>query len=42
LAIFSLENLPDQLAFDHGLILQDYLKVRQEWLSRCSEDEAAP
>jgi ADP-ribose pyrophosphatase YjhB (NUDIX family) len=42
LAIFSPENLPDHLAFDHGLILQDYLKVRQEWLSLCSGDEAAP
>jgi ADP-ribose pyrophosphatase YjhB (NUDIX family) len=38
LAIFSPDNLPNHLAFDHGLILQDYLKVRQEWLSRNSGD----
>lgn len=35
LAIFPIDELPSPLAFDHDRILQDYLKVRQEWLSRC-------
>jgi 8-oxo-dGTP diphosphatase len=34
LAIFSPEDLPAQLAFDHDRILADYVKVRQAWLAR--------
>ncbi len=37
LAIFPVADLPANLAFDHHQILQDYLKVRQTWLSRDSE-----
>lgn len=37
LAIFSPDDLPGPLAFDHARILQDYLQVRPEWLSRCPE-----
>jgi len=33
-AAFPLENLPEQLAFDHSRILEDYVKVRREWLNR--------
>lgn len=33
LAIFSPDNLPPHLAFDHGRILQDYVKVRKNWLA---------
>lgn len=32
LTVFAPENLPEVLAFDHGQILEDYLKVRREWL----------
>ena len=32
LAIFAPEQLPPVLAFDHSLILSDYLKVRPHWL----------
>jgi 8-oxo-dGTP diphosphatase len=32
LAIFSPPDLPASLAFDHGRILADYLKVRRQWL----------
>jgi 8-oxo-dGTP diphosphatase len=32
LAIFAPEQLPEVLAFDHSLILSDYLKVRPQWL----------
>jgi 8-oxo-dGTP diphosphatase len=32
LAVFAPENLPPVLAFDHGLILADYLQVRGDWL----------
>jgi 8-oxo-dGTP diphosphatase len=32
LAIFAPEQLPSVLAFDHSLILSDYLKVRPHWL----------
>jgi len=32
-AIFPVDELPPNLAFDHGLILQDYLKARNAWLS---------
>jgi 8-oxo-dGTP diphosphatase len=34
LAIFSPEQLPHELAFDHQRILADYLKDRQEWLTK--------
>ena len=34
LAIFPVDKLPPNLAFDHSKILQDYLKVRQAWLAR--------
>ena len=34
LAIFPVDKLPQNLAFDHSKILQDYLKVRQAWLAR--------
>ena len=33
LAIFAPEQLPPVLAFDHSLILSEYLKVRPQWLS---------
>jgi 8-oxo-dGTP diphosphatase len=32
--IFAPESLPEPLAFDHGRILADYLKVRPEWLKK--------
>lgn len=32
LAIFAPDNLPGVLAFDHRLILSEYLKVRPQWL----------
>jgi 8-oxo-dGTP diphosphatase len=32
LGVFTPEQLPPVLAFDHGLILADYLKVRPQWL----------
>ena len=32
LAIFAPEQLPPVLAFDHSLILSEYLKVRPQWL----------
>jgi 8-oxo-dGTP diphosphatase len=32
LAIFPPEQLPQVLAFDHKLILSEYLKVRPQWL----------
>jgi 8-oxo-dGTP diphosphatase len=34
LRIFPPEDLPQELAFDHGRILADYLKVRDQWLSK--------
>ncbi|MBM4293962.1 MAG: NUDIX hydrolase [Deltaproteobacteria bacterium] len=34
LAIFSPENPPESLAFDHARILADYVKVRRQWLLR--------
>jgi len=34
LAIFSPEQLPSVLAFDHRLIISDYLKVRPHWLDK--------
>ena len=33
-AIFAPEALPPVLAFDHRLILLDYLKVRPQWLTK--------
>jgi ADP-ribose pyrophosphatase YjhB (NUDIX family) len=33
LAIFTPEQLPAVLAFDHSLILSEYLKVRPQWLA---------
>jgi 8-oxo-dGTP diphosphatase len=34
LAIFAPEQLPPVLAFDHRLILSEYLKVRPQWLDK--------
>ena len=34
LAVFSPEELPRVLVFDHARILADYLKVRREWLRK--------
>ncbi len=34
LAIFPVDKLPQNLAFDHSKILEDYLKVRRAWLAR--------
>jgi ADP-ribose pyrophosphatase YjhB (NUDIX family) len=34
LEIFPPEQLPEVLAFDHKLILTDYLEVRLQWLSK--------
>jgi len=34
LAIFAPEQLPQVLAFDHRLILAEYLKVRPQWLAK--------
>jgi ADP-ribose pyrophosphatase YjhB (NUDIX family) len=34
LAIFAPEQLPPVLAFDHRLILAEYLKVRSQWLTK--------
>jgi ADP-ribose pyrophosphatase YjhB (NUDIX family) len=34
LAIFAPDRLPPVLAFDHSLILLDYLKVRPQWLAK--------
>ncbi len=33
LRIFRPEDLPAELAFDHGRILADYLQVRPQWLA---------
>ncbi|MFZ2087240.1 MAG: hypothetical protein WAU47_01585, partial [Desulfobaccales bacterium] len=33
LAIYSPDNLPKSLAFDHARILKDYLKVRKTFLT---------
>jgi 8-oxo-dGTP diphosphatase len=33
LAIFAPDDLPHLLAFDHRLILSEYLKVRPQWLA---------
>ena len=42
LAIFSPEALPSPLAFDHGRILQDYVRVREVWLSAQTKDGKNP
>ena len=34
LAIFPTEQLPQVLAFDHKIILSEYLKVRPQWLTK--------
>jgi 8-oxo-dGTP diphosphatase len=34
LAVFAPERLPQNPAFDHNLILADYLKVRPQWLTK--------
>jgi 8-oxo-dGTP diphosphatase len=34
LGIFAPEQLPPVLAFDHSLILSEYLKVRPQWLAK--------
>jgi len=34
LEIFTPERLPEVLAFDHRLILSEYLKVRPQWLDK--------
>jgi 8-oxo-dGTP diphosphatase len=34
LAIFTPDQLPPALAFDHSLILSEYLKVRSQWLDK--------
>ena len=34
LAVFTPDQLPPVLAFDHGLILSEYLKVRPQWLAK--------
>ena len=34
LGVFAPENLPRELAFDHGQILADYLQVRPQWLAK--------
>jgi 8-oxo-dGTP diphosphatase len=34
LAVFAPDRLPAVLAFDHALILSDYLKVRPQWLAK--------
>ena len=34
LGIFPPERWPRELAFDHGQILADYLKVRPQWLAK--------
>jgi 8-oxo-dGTP diphosphatase len=37
-AVFPPDDPPEPMAFDHGRILQDYLKVRQRWRSRPAEE----
>jgi ADP-ribose pyrophosphatase YjhB (NUDIX family) len=34
LEIFAPDRLPPVLAFDHGLILSEYLKIRPQWLNK--------
>jgi 8-oxo-dGTP diphosphatase len=35
--VFAPDGLPEILAFDHGLILSAYLKVRAQWLEKLNE-----
>ena len=37
LAIFAPEQLPPVLAFDHCLILAEYLKVRPQWVAKLNK-----
>ena len=37
LEIFRLEDLPQEMAFDHAAILADYLKVRRDWLGKLNK-----
>jgi 8-oxo-dGTP diphosphatase len=37
LEIFRLEDLPQEMAFDHAAILSDYLKVRRNWLAKLNK-----
>ena len=37
LAVFTPDNLPGVLAFDHARILADYLQVRRQWLAKMDE-----
>jgi 8-oxo-dGTP diphosphatase len=37
LAVFAPEQLPPVLAFDHSLILAEYLKVRPQWLAKLNK-----
>jgi len=37
-ALFAPDRLPRVLAFDHGLILSDYFKVRSHWLNKLKTD----
>ena len=37
LEIFRLEDLPQEMAFDHAEILADYLKVRRDWLAKLNK-----
>ncbi len=37
LEIFRLEDLPQEMAFDHAAILADYLKVRRDWLAKLNK-----
>jgi 8-oxo-dGTP diphosphatase len=36
-AVFTPEQLPPVLAFDHSLILAEYLKVRPQWLAKINK-----
>ncbi len=38
LAIFPVDGLPTSLAFDHGKILADYLRVRAQWLLKINNN----
>jgi 8-oxo-dGTP diphosphatase len=33
-AVFAPDRLPQVMAFDHSLILSEYLKVRPQWLNK--------
>jgi 8-oxo-dGTP diphosphatase len=38
LKVFAPEQLPPVLAFDHSLILRDYLQTRPQWLAKIKND----